>query len=76
MEREFSAPLHSTQFGNHLEYKQKSPQHMNPEVAELVEKGYNVRTAYRIVNDRNRKQARTKNTEFDYEAETPKGEWI
>ena len=73
MDREFSAPLHSTQFGNHLEYKQKAPQHMNPEVAELVEKGYNVRTAYRIVN--NRKQVRT-NTEFDYEAETPKGEWV
>ena len=74
MEREFSAPLHHTQFGNHLEYKQKAPQHMNPEVAELVEKGYNVRTAYRILN--NRKQVRAKNTEFDYEAETPKGEWV
>ena len=74
MEQEFSAPLHHTQFGNHLEYKQKAPQHINPEVAELVEKGYNIRTAYRIVN--NRKQARTKNTEFDYEAETPKGEWV
>lgn len=49
---------------------------MNPEVAELVEKGYNIRTAYRIVNNRNRKQARTKNTKFDYEAETPKGEWV
>ena len=77
MEREFSAPLHNTQFGNHLEYKQKAPQHMNPEVAKLVEKGYNVRTAYRIVNDRNRKQARKKKrTDFDYEAETPKGEWV
>lgn len=76
MEREFSAPLHHTQFGNHLEYKQKAPQHMNPEVAELVEKGYNIRTAYRIVNNRNRKQARTKNTEFDYDRETPKGEWV
>ena len=52
MDREFSAPLHSTQFGNHLQYKQKAPLHMNPEVAELVEKGYNVRTAYRIVNNR------------------------
>lgn len=76
MEREFSAPLHHTQFGNHIAYKQKVPQHLNPEVAELVEKGYNIRTAYRIVNNRNRKQARTKNTEFDYEAETPKGEWV
>lgn len=76
MEREFSAPLHHTQFGNHIAYKQKGfSTHLNPEVAELVEKGYNVRTAYRIVNNRNRKQART-NTEFDYEAETPKGEWV
>ena len=74
MEREFSAPLHHTQFGNHIAYKQKVSQHLNPEVAELVEKGYNIRTAYRIV--KNRKQARTKNTEFDYEAETPKGEWV
>ena len=76
MDREFSAPLHHTQFGNHIAYKQKVSQHLNPEVAELVEKGYNIRTAYRIVNNRNRKQARTKSTEFDYEAETPKGEWV
>jgi len=55
---------------------EKVSQHLNPEVAELVEKGYNIRTAYRIVNNRNRKQASTKNTEFDYEAETPKGEWV
>ena len=34
MEREFSAPLHSK---------------MNPEVAKLVEQGYNVRKAYRMV---------------------------
>jgi hypothetical protein len=75
MEREFSAALHPTQYGNHLEYKPRASR-MNPEVAELVEKGYNIRTAYRIVNNRNRKQARTKNTEFDYEANTPKGEWV
>ncbi|MBO7325835.1 MAG: hypothetical protein J6U57_10495 [Bacteroidales bacterium] len=75
MEQEFSAPLHHTQFSNHIAYKQKVSQHLNPEVAELVEKGYNVRTAYRIVNNRNRKQARTK-TEFDYDTETPKGEWV
>lgn len=75
MDREFSAPLHYTQFGNHIAYKQKVSQHLNHEVAELVEKGYNVRTAHRIAN-RIRKQARTKNAEFDYEAETPKGEWV
>ena len=76
MDREFSAPLHHTQFGNHIACKQKVSQHLNPEVAELVEKGYNIRTAYRIVNNRNKKSTHKKNTEFDYEAETPKGEWI
>ena len=76
MEQEFSAPLHHTQFGNHLEYKQKAPQHINPEVAELVEKGYNIRTSYRIVNNRNKKKQSRAKTEFDYEAETPKGEWV
>ena len=75
MEREFSAPLHHTQFGNHLEYKQKAPKHLNPEVAELVEKGYNVRTAYRIVKNRNKIRPAQK-TEFDYDTETPKGEWV
>ena len=62
-------------YGELSYFKQKAPQHLNPEVAELVEKGYNIRTAYRIVNNRNRKQARAK-TEFDYDTETPKGEWV
>lgn len=40
MDREFSAPLHHTQFGNHLQYKTR---------AWIV---------------------------FDYQANTPKGEWV
>lgn len=75
MEREFSAPLHHTQFGNHIAYKQKISQHTNPEVVELVEKGYNLRTAYRIVKNRNKNRLEQK-TEFNYDAETPKGEWV
>ena len=75
MDREFSAPLHHTQFGNHIAYKQKVSQHLKPEVAELVEKGYNVRTAYRIVKNRNKIKLAQK-TEFDYDTETPKGEWV
>ena len=73
MEREFSAALHPTQYGNHLEYKPRAS-HMNPEVAKLVEQGYNVRKAYRMVA-----HAKTDNKEeqkFDYERETPKGEWV
>ena len=59
MEREFSAPLHSK---------------MNPEVAKLVEQGYNVRKAYRMVA--HAKGENKVKQEFDYEAETPKGEWV
>lgn len=75
MEREFSAPLHSTQFGNHLEYKQKVPKGINPEVKELVDQGYSIRTAYRIVAKRNKSRTAQKIV-FDYDANTPKGEWI
>ena len=59
MEQGFSAPLHHK---------------MNPEVQELVEQGYNVRKAYRMVA-----HAKAKNKvkqEFNYELETPKGEWV
>lgn len=47
---------------------------MNPEVAKLVEQGCNLRKAYRVVA-----HAKSKNKEerkFDYERETPKGEWV
>lgn len=75
MEREFSAALHPTQFGNHLEYKHNGGHRkMNPEVAKLVEQGYNVRKAYRMVA--HAKAENKVKQEFDYEAETPKGEWV
>lgn len=75
MEREFSAPLHHTQFGNHLEYKQKAPTGINPEVKELVDHGYSIRTAYRIVAKR-KKTKKVETNPFDYDANTPKGEWV
>ena len=59
MEREFSAPLHHK---------------MNPEVAKLVEQGYNVRKAYRMVA--HAKGENKVKQEFNYERETPKGEWV
>ena len=59
MEREFSAPLHRK---------------INPEVAKLVEQGYNVRKAYRMVA--HAKGENKVKQEFDYERETPKGEWL
>ena len=73
MEREFSAALHPTQYGNHLEYKPRASR-MNPEVAKLVEQGYNVRKAYRMVA--HAKAENKVKQEFDYERETPKGEWV
>lgn len=44
----------------------------NEKVQELIDKGYNYRTAYRMVG----KVSRTKNENFDYDKETPKGEWV
>lgn len=75
MEREFNAPLHHTQFGNHLEYKQKVPTGINPEVKELVDQGYSIRTAYRIVAKR-KTAKKVEANHFDYDANTPKGEWV
>ena len=75
MEREFSAALHPTQFGNNLEYRNNGcHRKMNPEVAKLVEQGCNVRKAYRMVA--HAKGENKVKQEFDYEAETPKGEWV
>ena len=75
MEREFSAPLHHTQFGNHLEYKNNGGHRkINPDVAKLVEQGCNVRKAYRMVEKT--KAEKNNKPEFNYEAETPKGEWV
>ena len=56
--------------------KLRYPHHrkMNPDVAKLVEQGYNVRKAYRMVA--HAKGENKVKQEFDYEAETPKGEWV
>ena len=47
---------------------------MNPEVQRLVDAGMSIRTAYRTVE----KAMAEKNNkpEFNYERETPKGEWV
>ena len=76
MEKEFSAPLHYTQFGNHLEYKQKVPTGINQEVKELVDQGYCIRTAYRIVEKKRKTAKNVETNHFDYDANTPKGEWV
>ena len=74
MEREFSAALHPTQFGNHIKDGRHRESHMNPEVAKLVEQGYNVRKAYRMVA--HAKAENKVKQEFNYDKETPKGEWV
>ena len=75
MEREFSAPLHHTQYGNHLEYRNNGGHRkMNPEVQKLVDSGMSIRTAYRTV-EKTRAEKNNK-PDFNYERETPKGEWV
>ena len=48
---------------------------MNPEVAKLVQQGYSERQAYRIIAKRNKAKTAQKIV-FDYQANTPKGEWV
>lgn len=74
MEKEFSAALHPTQYGNHIKYGRHRGSKINPEVAKIVEQGYNVRTAYRMVA--RAKDDNKKDKDFDYDKETPKGEWV
>lgn len=74
MEKEFSAALHPTQYGNHIKDGRHRGSKINPEVAKLVKHGYNVRTAYRIVE--RAKADNKKYKDFDYDKETPKGEWV
>jgi hypothetical protein len=74
MEREFSAALHPTQFGNHIKDSRHRATHMNPEVQKLVDSGMSIRTAYRTV-EKARAEKNNK-PEFNYERETPKGEWV
>ena len=74
MEQEYSAALHPTQFGNHIKDDRHRATHINPEVQKLVEQGYNVRKAYRMVA--HAKGENKEEQKFDYERETPKGEWV
>ena len=73
MEREFSAPLHHTQFGNHLKYKTRAAR-VNPELKKLLDSGVSMRTAYRMLAAQ--KANMRKQDTFDYEAHCPKGEFV
>ena len=73
MEKEFSAPLHQTQYGIHIKYGRHRATHINPEVQKLMDSGISQRTAYRHVAATKTKK---KEPEFDYDKETPKGEWV
>ena len=76
MEREFSAALHPAQYGNHLEYRNNGGHRkINPEVQKLMDSGMSIRTAYRMVAHA-KANNKVKEKEFDYERETPKGEWV
>lgn len=59
-----------------MEREFSAPLHhkMNPEVAKLVELGYSERQAYRKIE--NAKRAQEVKPKFDYDRETPKGEWV
>lgn len=74
MEKEFSAALHPTQYGNHIKDGRHRATHINPEVQKMMEQGYNKRTAYRMVARANADNKKDK--DFDYDKETPKGEWV
>ena len=75
MEREFNNALHPSQWGNHLEYRNNGGHRkMNTEVQKLVDSGISVRQAYRMVA--HAKAENKVKQEFDYDRETPKGEWV
>jgi hypothetical protein len=67
-------PLHPTQFGNHIKDGRHRATHINPEVQKLVDSGMSIRTAYRTVEKT--RAAKNNKPEFDYDKETPKGEWV
>lgn len=73
MEKEFSAALHPTQYGNHIKDGRHRARHINTEVRKLMDAGMTKRTAYRHYAATNHKK---KEPEFDYDKETPKGEWV
>lgn len=73
MEKEFSAALHPTQYGNHIKDGRHRGSKINPEVAKLMDAGMSQRTAYRHIAATKTKK---KEPDFDYDKETPKGEWV
>lgn len=73
MDKEFSAALHTTQYGNHIKYGRHRARHINPEVRKLMDSGMSKRSAYRHAASTKTKK---KEPEFNYEKETPKGEWV
>ena len=73
MEKEFSAALHPTQYGNHIKDGRHRATHINPEVQKLMDAGMSERSAYRHAAATKIKK---KEPDFDYDKETPKGEWV
>ena len=73
MEKEFSAALHPTQYGNHIKDGRHRATHINPEVRKLMDAGMSKRTAYRHIAAT---KPKNKEPDFDYERNTPKGEWV
>lgn len=73
MEKEFSAALHPTQYGNHIKDGRHRARHIKPEVRKLMDSGMSQRSAYRHAASTKLKK---KEPEFDYDKETPKGEWV
>lgn len=73
MEKEFSAALHPTQYGNHIKDGRHRETKINHEVRKLMDSGMVQRSAYRHVA---KTKPKKKEPEFDYDKETPKGEWV
>ena len=71
MERENTNVLHPTQFGCSIKCKVRSS---DPRLKALLESGMNYRTALRHIDKMDGRQH--EQTDFDYEANTPKGEWV
>ena len=73
MEKEFSAALHPTQYGNHIKDGRHRGSKINPEVQKLMDSKMSQRSAYRHAAATKPKK---KEPDFDYDKETPKGEWV
>ena len=73
MEKEFSAALHPTQYGIHIKDGRHRATLINPEVRKLMDAGMSKRTAYRHAAATKTKK---KEPDFNYDKETPKGEWV